>query len=155
VAAARDLARREPRLADELRAMGGELLAKFAGTCNPPGVGALLDLGVDVAAPFAEGDGYFGEPPGSLAIHVAAWRACPEVVALLIARGSPVDVPDANGRTPLALAVRACVDSYWTDVATPEVVRILLEAGASPARVPFPSGHADIDELLRRYGART
>src|SRR5204863_344050 len=85
------------QLLGELRAMGGELLAKFAGTDNAPGVALLLDLGVEVAAPFAAGDGYFDEPQGSLAIHVAAWRARPEVVRLLIARGSPTDVPDAKG----------------------------------------------------------
>ena len=73
-AAVRAIADAEPHLVDEVLTMGGELLAKFAGTDNPAGVRLLLDLGVDVAAPFAEGDGYFGEPKGSLAIHVAAWR---------------------------------------------------------------------------------
>src|SRR5260221_2108065 len=87
--AARALAGREPRLATELRAMGGTLLAKFAGADNVPGVALLLDLGVDIAAPFTAGDGYFDEPQGSLAIHVAAWRGRDEVVKLLIARGSP------------------------------------------------------------------
>ena len=46
-------------------------------------------------------------------MHVAAWRANHATVRLLIERGSPIDVPDGKGRTPLALAVRACVDSYW------------------------------------------
>src|SRR5205085_1878090 len=99
-AQARAIADAEPRLVAELQAMGGLLLAKFSGTGNPPGVRALLDLGVDVRAPFADGDGYWGVPKGSLAIHVAAWRAQHAVVALLIERGAPVDVPDAKGRTP-------------------------------------------------------
>lgn len=152
--AARAIAAAEPGLLGEVTAMGGSLLAKFAGTCNPPGVGTLLDLGVDVAAPFAEGDGYWGEPPGSLALHVAAWRGCSPVVRLLIERGSPVDIPDAKGRTPLALAVKACVDSYWTELRTPESVQALLEAGASVTGVPFPSGYPEVDDLLRRHGAR-
>jgi hypothetical protein len=134
--------------------MGGELLAKFAGTDNPPGVRQLLDLGVDVAAPFTEGDGYHGEPKNSLAIHVAAWRGRPAVVELLIARGSPIDLPDAKGRTPLALAVKACVDSYWTERRSPESVRALLEAGASLEGVAYPSGYAEVDELLRRHRPR-
>ena len=150
-AAARAIAQREPRLVDELKAMGGELLAKFAGTDNPPGVRQLLDVGVDVAAPFTEGDGYFDEPKHSLAIHVAAWRGRPAVVTLLIARGSPIDLPDAKGRTPLALAVKACVDSYWTEYRSPESVRALLEAGASTKGVDFPSGYDEVDELLRRH----
>lgn len=90
----------EPNLVGELRAMGGGLLAKFAGTGNLTGVAMLLDLGVDVDAPFTEGDGYFDEPKNCLAIHVAAWRCNPAIVKLLIKRGSPVDAPDVKGRTP-------------------------------------------------------
>lgn len=147
-AAVRSIAAGEPHLVREVLAHGGTLLARFAGTGNPAGVRQLLDLGVDVAAPFTEGDGYFGIPAGSLAIHVAAWRASPAVVKLLLARGSPVDPPDANGRTPLALAVRACVDSYWTEYRSPESVAALLRAGASPKSVGFPSGYAPVDALL-------
>jgi ankyrin repeat protein len=149
--AVRAIAEAEPRLVDQVLAMGGELLPKFAGTDNRDGVQQLLDLGVDVRAPFAEGDGYFGEPRGSLAIHVAAWRARPAVVRLLIERGSPVDVPDINGRTPLALAVRACTDSYWSERCSSASVQLLLDAGASARGIPFPTGHAEIDELLRPH----
>jgi ankyrin repeat protein len=149
------LTQQEPALRDAVVAMGGNLLPTFAGNGNAAGVGQLLDLGVDVATPFAEGDGYFDEPKGSLAIHIAAWRAHPAVVKILIARGSPVDPPDPNGRTPLALAIRACVDSYWAYRRTPESVEALLRAGASVrgAGVQFPSGYADVDDLLRRSGA--
>ena len=150
-ATARSIAEREPHLVGEVKAMGGELLAKFAGTDNPPGVRELLDLGVNVAAPFTEGDGYFGEPKHSLAVHVAAWRGRPAVVKLLIARGSPIDQPDPKGRTALALAVKACVDSYWTERRSPESVQALLEAGASTKGVAFPSGYAEVDVLLRKH----
>jgi ankyrin repeat protein len=145
---------REPHRVAEVVAMGGALLAKFAGTGNLRGVRQLLDLGVDVRAPFAEGDGYFDVPKGSLAIHVAAWRAQSAIVRLLIERGSPVDVPDAKGRTPLALAVKACVDSYWPEYCSPESIEALLRAGASVTGARFPSGHADVDVLLERYGAK-
>ena len=154
-AAARGIAAGEPGLVGEVLAMGGGLLAKFAGTGNPSGVRQLLDLGVPVAAPFVAGDGYWGIPPNSLAIHVAAWRGQPAVVRVLLERGSPVDAADANGRTPLALAVRACVDSYWTERRSPESVAALLAAGASVHGVPFPSGYADVDELLRRHRRET
>jgi ankyrin repeat protein len=153
--AVRRLAQQEPALRAAVVAMGGTLLPTFAGNGNAAGVGQLLDLGVDVATPFAEGDGYFDEPKGSLAIHVAAWRAYPAVVERLLARGSPVDLPDPKGRTPLALAIKACVDSHWAYRRTPESVDALLRAGASVcgAGVRFPSGYADVDDLLRRYGA--
>jgi ankyrin repeat protein len=83
-----------------------------------------------------------------MAIHIAAWRAHPATVRLLIDRGSPVDVADGQGRTPLALAVHACVDSYWVGRRSPDSVRALLDAGASTAGVPYPSGYAEVDELL-------
>ena len=152
-AAARAIAAREPALVSEALAAGGTLLAKFAGTGNTDGVRQLLDLGVDVRAPFTGGDAYFGIPTHSLAIHVAAWRGRPAIVRLLIDRGSPIDEADSNGRTPLALAVRACVDSYWTERRTPESVQALLDAGASVNGVVFPSGYAEVDELLTKFSS--
>jgi ankyrin repeat protein len=137
-----------PSLLAEVLARGGTLLSEFAGVGNTDGVRHLLDLGVDVAAIY-EGDGYFGIAPGSTALHVAAWRARPDTLRLLIARGAPLEARDAMGRTPLALAVRACVDSYWTDRRSPDSVAALLMAGASARDVPFPSGYAPVDELLR------
>jgi ankyrin repeat protein len=149
------LAQQAPAVREAVVAMGGDLLATFAGNGNAAGVRRLLDLGVDVAAPFATGDGYFDEPKGSLAVHVAAWRAQPAIVQLLLERGSPVDRPDPKGRTPLALAINACVDSYWTYRRTPESVEALLRAGASArgAGVRFPCGYAEVDDLLRHAGA--
>jgi len=147
-AAVHAIAAREPQLVQELVAEGGKLLAEFAGTWNTEGVRQLLDLGVPVIALY-EGDGYFDIAKDSTALHVAAWKGVPPTVKLLIERGAPVDAQDGKGRTPLALAVKACVDSYWTYRRTPETVRALLGAGASRSGVAYPSGYADIDELLR------
>jgi ankyrin repeat protein len=149
----RTLAESEPQLVEALRAEGGALLAAFAGTGNTDGVRHLLDLGVDVRALYKEGDGYWDVAKESMALHVAAWRAQHTTVRLLLERGAPVDVPDSKGRTPLALAVRACVDSYWKARRSPESVRALLGAGASVRGVRFPSGYAEVDELLRAHGA--
>jgi len=147
---ARELLASEPRLQEELAAMGGTLLARFAGNANTPGVRTLLDLGVSASAPFEEGDGYFGVPKGSLAIHVAAWRAQHQTVTVLIERGSPVDAKDANGNTPLMLAVRACVDSYWMGSRSPDSVAALVAAGASTAGVKYPCGYPEVDALIVR-----
>jgi len=152
-AGVRSITGNEPALVGELMAVGGDLLAKFSGTGNRPGVRALLELGVDVAAPFEEGDGYFDEPKGSLAIHIAAWRACPDVVKLLIEHRSPVDVADPSGRTPLMLAIKACTDSYWTEYCSPETLRMLLEAGATTKGIPYPTGHEKVDQVLRQNRA--
>jgi ankyrin repeat protein len=130
---------------------GGKSLAEFAGNGNTEGVRNLLDLGVEVAAVFEQGDGYWDVAPQSTALHVGAWRARHATVRLLIDRGAPVNARDSKGRTPLALAVRACVDSYWTELRSPESVRALIEAGASLDGVQYPSGYAEVDALLSGF----
>lgn len=150
-AAVHALAKSEPQLVEEILAQGGKLLAEFAGNANSDGVRHLLDLGVGIGALY-EGDGYFDIAKDSTALHVAAWRAWPATVKLLIERGAPINAKDGKGRTPLALAVRAGVDSYWTYRRSPESVEALLGAGAPVSGIAFPSGYAEIDELLRQYG---
>lgn len=146
----RSIVEQEPALVSGMIADGGTLLAEFAGTANTEGVSCLLDLGVDVGALYA-GDPYFDIAPNSTALHVAAWRAWPTTVKRLIERGAPVDAPDGRGRTALMLAVRACVDSYWSYRRSPESVEALLEAGASAKGVTFPSGYTEVDTLLRPH----
>ncbi len=152
-ASVRAMADRDPGLVREVIAQGGQLLAEFAGVGNLEGVRHLLDLGVDAAARFREGDGYWDVAKDSTALHVAAWRARHTTVKLLIERGAPVNALDGKGRTALTLAVRACVDSYWTESRSPESVEALLHAGASLSGVKFPSGYAEVDELLRQRQA--
>ena len=145
----RSLTAAQPQLKTELIAQGGTLLAEFSGVGNLAGVSNLLDLGVSVTVLYREGDGYYGIAKDSTALHVAAWRAHPEVVKELIARGAPVNATDGQGRTALQLAVKACVDSYWTERRSPDSVRALLEAGASKVEIELPTGYDEIDPLLR------
>jgi ankyrin repeat protein len=144
------LVKDDPTLVPQLLKEGGTLISEFAGNGNTDAVRHLLDLGVDVAACYKEGDPYFDIARDSTALHVAAWRSHPATVRLLIERGAPIDLPDGKGRTPLSLAVRACVDSYWTHRRTPESVKALLLAGASTTHIEYPSGYAEVDELLRQ-----
>jgi ankyrin repeat protein len=151
--AANAIAKREPQLVQELLAEGGRLLAEFAGN-NAEGVQLLLGLGVSVAALYS-GDAYFDIAKDSTALHVAAWKAWPKTVKLLIERGANVNAQDAKGRTPLMLAVRACVDSYWTNRRSPESVEALLKAGASISGVDYPCGYAEVDALLQGYAGNS
>jgi len=143
----REIAAREPKVVEAVLANGSTLLAEFTGTWNTAGVRHLLDLGVPVAALYA-GDGYFDIAPNSTALHVAAWKLRADLVQLLIERGAPVNASDGKGRTPLMLAVKGCVDSYWTERRTPEPARLLLAAGASRDGIAVPSGYAELDVLL-------
>jgi ankyrin repeat protein len=147
-AAVRSIAAAEPQRVADLLADGARLLAEFAGTDNAEGVRLLLDLGVKITALYP-GDSYFAIAGDSTALHVAAWKAWHRTVKLLIERGSPVNARDGRGRTPLALAVRACVDSYWTHRRSPESVAALLRAGASTEGIDLPTGYAEVDELLK------
>ena len=149
----RSIADMQPQVVRELMAIGGRVLAEFAGNGNTDGIRQLLDLGVDVNALFKEGDGYWDIAPNSTALHAAAWRAEHNAVKILIERGASVDARDGKGRTPLHLAVRACVDSYWTYRRSPESVEALLAAGASTESVPFPSGFEEVDKLIQAHSA--
>jgi len=144
----RELVASEPQLVAELLGQGSTLLAEFTGTWNTAGVRHLLDLGVPVDSLY-KGDGYFNLAPNSTALHVAAWKLRADLVALLLERGAAVNARDDKERTPLMLAVKACVDSYWSERRTPEPARLLLEAGASRDGIPFPSGYQAVDDLLR------
>jgi ankyrin repeat protein len=151
-AAVKAIVAESPALVQQLLFMGGELLSRFSVGGNAVGVQQLLKIGVPVDAPYRMGDGYYMIPPGSLAIHVAAWRGFPAIVQVLIDAGSPVDTPDKHGHTPLALAVKACVDSYWAGRRSPDSVKALLAAGASANQITLPTGYNEIDVLLQAAG---
>ena len=136
---------------EELKGDGGQILAEFAGNDNARGVALLLDLGVPVNARFKEGDVYWGIAKESSALHVAAWRAGHDTAKLLIDRGADVNARDAMGNTPLMMAIKACVDSYWTEWRSPDTVAALLAAGASTEGVPEKSGYDEVDVLIARH----
>jgi ankyrin repeat protein len=150
-AAIERITRANPELVRQLAADGGQVLAQFAGNDNTGGVSRLLDLGVPVDARFREGDGYWDIAANSTALHVAAWRGCHETARLLIDRGADVNARDARRRTPIQLAVKATVDSHWTEWRKPDTVAALLAAEASTEGVPGVTGYDEIDALIKAH----
>jgi len=148
-AAARAFIGGEPGLVARLQAREGALVADFAGAGNTDGVRLLLDLGFGLDSCTSRG-GTNADPP----LHVAVWRGWLGTVKLLVARAAPLEATNRGGATPLALAVRALVErSDWTPHATPDIVAVLLDAGARVGTVePFPTGSAAADALLRQHG---
>ena len=153
--AAQSIARRFPKLLAQLQALGGTLLARFAGVGNDAGIATLLALGVSPNALWPEGDRYWGLAAGSTALHVAAWRANHQTVRTLIDAGTEVNARDARNRTALQLAVQACIDSYWKYRRRPDSVAALLAAGATLEGIELRTGYDAVDELLLSHARKS
>jgi Ankyrin repeats (3 copies) len=103
----------------------------------------LLDRGVDPTA---------GDATGMDAFHWAVNRGKLETVRLLIRRKAPLEARNVHGTTVLGTAVWSIINEPWW----PDQLRIieeLLEAGARVEEAGYPTGHEQVDAVLRRHGA--
>lgn len=141
------LTRDDPAVRDRVVAAGAEPLTEFAGVGNAAGVARLLELGVSVDARYP-GDGYWELAPGATALLNAAWRLREPTVRVLLSAGADVNAHDEMGRTPLAMAVRACTTSYWAYRRSPGIAAALLGAGAARDGIMLPTGYGALDALL-------
>jgi hypothetical protein len=103
----------------------------------------LMDCGVDPLAGFGTGMNGF---------HWAANRGQLETVKMLIERKVPMEVENMYDGTVLGCTV-------WSAVHQPrmgqlEVIEALLTAGANVDAAEYPSGNAEVDEVLRRHGTK-
>jgi len=148
-AQARAIVATDSALVARLQAEHAHVLAEFAGAGNTAGVRLLLDLGFPITSRTSA-----AASRGDTALHVAVWHERLPTVQLLIERGAPLEATNEGGATPLSLAVSSLVDvSEWTPHSSVVIVATLLAAGARVDSVKrFPSGSAQADELLRRYG---
>ncbi len=101
----------------------------------------LLDEGAD---PGARGH------QGMTALHHALWYGHTEVFEMLLAHRAPLEIPNDYGGTPLDFLAWVAGHGPLPGVDYPYFARRLLDAGASAGAVtPFPTGLADLDEVLR------
>jgi ankyrin repeat protein len=129
--------------------LGGEpalhLAAQFG---HADMVGLLLDHGANVNLK--------NQTRGATALHIAVYANQPAVAKVLIARKANLEATEMSGATPLTMA---------TQLRRTELVNILTEAGAAPAKVktygaapaqtPSAAGPAKPVPLDKLYGTWT
>ena len=103
----------------------------------------LLNHGVDPTT---------GAGTGMDAFHWAVNRGKLDTVRLLIRRKAPLEKRNMHGGTVLGTAVWSAINEpWWPDQL--QIIAELLDAGARLEEAGYPTGHAEIDALLRRHGA--
>jgi hypothetical protein len=104
----------------------------------------LLDQGVDPTA---------GAGTGMDSFHWAVNRGKLDTVRLLLRRKAPLESRSMYGGTVLGTAVWSAINEpWWPDQL--QIIEVLLDAGARLEDAGYPTGHTDIDAVLRRHGAR-
>jgi hypothetical protein len=104
----------------------------------------LLDKGVDPLA---------GDNTGLNGFHYAVWHGHLDIVKLLIERRVPLEVRNMYGGTVLGCALDGAVNRAVADHIA--IIDALLAAGAKIEEADYPTGNERIDEVLRRYGAKS
>ena len=107
-------------------------------------VTALIGHGVEVTA---------GTATGLDGVHWAVNRGKLDTVRTLIALGAPLETVNMHGTTALGTAVWSAINEPWWGSAQVEIIKVLLEAGANRDGAGYPTGNAEIDLLLEKYGA--
>jgi hypothetical protein len=129
---ARELLAREPQLMSAPEPEAREQVATAAARGDAEALRLMLDLGF----PFAPAG-----PADATLLHWAAWHGRRECVRLLLERGSPVNVREAEfGCSPLAWACHGSANCREADDDYLAVVDVLLDAGA------------DRDTAINRWG---
>jgi len=141
------IAAANPELVASLPSADLELLPRYCWETNTncDAVKLMLDLGFPIAQT--------ERSHGYTALHNAAWSGSAELVELLIARGAAVNVVDPGFQaTPLGWAVHDwIVEKRHPEGQFARVVKALIDAGGTWDKRGYPSGHAELDELLRSY----
>jgi Ankyrin repeats (many copies) len=110
-----------------------------------PVVELLLEHGIDPAT--RDDDAMTG-------LHWAAANGHVEVVKLLTERGAPLEARNRWGGTVLDSTVFFALPHPADWALYSPAVELLIAAGADVRAVTYPTGNEQVDELLKRHGAR-
>jgi ankyrin repeat protein len=139
------IAARHPGLIASLPSVDLELLARYCWetNLNYDAVKLMLDLGFPLTHPETS--------HGYTALHNAAWAGAADLVDLLLQRGHPVDIVDPTYHaTPLGFAMHDClVEKRHPEGEFARVLQLLLDAGSPWSAPCYPTGEADVDNVLR------
>ena len=121
-----------------------KLLPDLAQNHATESVRALLDAGVPIDT---RGD------MGETALHWACWKGYADLAEVLVERGASLTVEDAqyHGTPPGWFGHGIRNNGEGGDYAG--VARVLVAARASFLDADIPTGHADVDAVLRDAGA--
>ena len=108
-------------------------------------VSFLLQQGIDLTA---------HANTGLTGLHWAVVGGQVETIKLLLGRGAPLEATNTYGGTVLGQAVWSAVHGDASIDYVP-IVETLLAAGAKIDAVDYPTGSERLDEVLRRYGAKS
>lgn len=125
-----------------------ELLPRYCWETNTryDAVKLMLDLGFPITQT--------ERSHGYTALHNAAWSGSADLVDLLIARGAQVNIKDPSFHaTPLGWAGHdMLIEKRHPEGEFLRVIEALLNAGAEWDKTAYPTGHADLDQLLQARG---
>ncbi len=105
----------------------------------------MLDHGMDLQA---------GENIDETGLHWAAIGGHVDTIKLLLARGARLEARNCYGGTVLGQATWSAMNGD-SGIDYVPVIATLLAAGAKVDEADYPTGNEQIDELLRRYGAKS
>jgi ankyrin repeat protein len=120
-------------------------VADAARNNNTAAVKAMLERGLPVSAVSQH---------GATPLHWAAFHGNPNMLADVLRHDPPLELRDRDfSGTPMGWAIQAALN-HWHGISTAkhgECARLLLDAGAQVDETALPTGHDDLDQVLRAH----